>query len=68
MNSDKYKSQNKYDANNTRRFGLKLNLKTDKELIQKLDSVENIQGYLKGLIAADIKTEKEKSASEKGRP
>ena len=68
MNSDKYKSQNKYDANNTRRFGLKLNLKTDRELIQKLDSVENIQGYLKGLIAADIKTEKEKSASEKGRP
>lgn len=67
MNGDKYKSQNKYDATNTRRFGLKLNLKTDKELIRKLDSVENIQGYLKGLIAADIKAEKNESASEKGR-
>ena len=38
---DKYMSQNKYDANNTRKFGLKLNRKTDKELIEKLESVDS---------------------------
>ncbi len=57
---DKYKSQNKYDANNTRKFGLKLNRKTDKELIEKLESVDSIQGYIKSLIRADVEKDKEK--------
>lgn len=55
---DKYMSQNKYDANNTRKFGLKLNRKTDKEIIEKLESVDSIQGYIKSLIRADIEKEK----------
>lgn len=55
---DKYMSQNKYDANNTRKFGLKLNKKTDKEIIEKLESVDSIQGYIKSLIRADIEKEK----------
>lgn len=53
-------SQNKYDANNTRKFGLKLNKKTDKEIIEKLESVDSIQGYIKSLIRADIEKDKEK--------
>lgn len=43
-----------YDRENTRRINLKLNLKTDADIIQKLESVENIQGYLKQLIREDI--------------
>lgn len=46
-----------YDRENTRRINLKLNLKTDADIIQKLESVENIQGYLKRLIREDIKKE-----------
>ena len=49
------KAQAKYDANNTKRIGLKLNKKTDAELIAKLESVPNVQGYIKALIMADIK-------------
>jgi len=44
----------KYDAKATRRYGLKLNLKTDKEVIEKLDTVDSMQGYIKQLIREDI--------------
>lgn len=44
----------KYDQSNTRQIKLKLNLKTDKDIIMKLDSVENKQGYIKDLIREDI--------------
>lgn len=45
----------KYDAEHVRRYGIKLNLKTDADLIKKLDSVESMQGYIKDLIRADMK-------------
>lgn len=44
----------KYDAANTVQFHLKLNVKTDAEIIEKLKTVENVQGYLKNLVRADI--------------
>jgi len=44
----------KYDAANTTRVFIKLNDKTDADILQKLDSVENKQGYIKDLIRADI--------------
>ena len=47
--------QARYDANNVRRYGLKLNLTTDADIIAKLDTVESIQGYIKELIRKDIK-------------
>lgn len=50
--------QRKYDSSNTRRFGLKLNLQTDKEVIEKLEAVPSIQGYIKDLIKRDIETGK----------
>lgn len=49
------KIQQKYDKDNTRRFGLKLNLSTDNDIIKKLEEVESIQGYIKELIRRDIK-------------
>lgn len=44
----------KYDRANTRQFKLKLNTKTDADIIAKLDSVESKQGYVKSLIRRDI--------------
>lgn len=44
----------KYDAKNTRQYHLKLNLKTDADIIKRLEQQESIQGYIKDLIRADM--------------
>lgn len=44
----------KYDAANTLQFKMKLNKKTDADILAKLDEVGNKQGYIKALIRADI--------------
>lgn len=49
------RAQVKYDAANTRQVHLKLNLRTDKDVLEKLDSVPSKQGYIKSLIRADLK-------------
>lgn len=48
-----------YDRENTRMFCLKLNRKTDKDVIEALEAVDNKQGYIKALIRADIERSKE---------
>lgn len=48
-----------YDRENTRRINLKLNKKTDDDIIRHLESQENIQGYLKQLIREDMKRARE---------
>lgn len=48
------KAQAKYDAANTKQFHLKLNRNTDWDVIEKLDNVPNMQGYIKRLIRADL--------------
>ena len=45
----------RYDERNTRQIKLKLNLREDADILAKLDSVDNKQGYIKGLIRADLK-------------
>lgn len=49
------KANKKYDENNTKQIKLKLNLKTDKDILDKLNNVGNKQGYIKKLIRDDIK-------------
>lgn len=44
----------KYDATNTKQIMLKLNINTDADILRKLESVGNKQGYIKQLIRADI--------------
>lgn len=44
-----------YDKDNTKRINLKLNKKTDDEIIRWLAKQENIQGYIKKLIREDMK-------------
>lgn len=48
------KASAKYDKSNTKQVILKLNLKTDNDIINKLGSVNNKQGYIKSLIRKDI--------------
>lgn len=49
------KASHKYDKENTMQFNLKLNLNTDKDIIEKLNTVDSKQGYIKKLIRQDIK-------------
>ena len=44
----------KYDAENTIQIKLKLNLYTDRDIIDRLNEVDNKQGYIKDLIRSDI--------------
>jgi len=60
----KYKAQENYDRANTRSIMLKLNKKTDADILAKLDSVQNRQGYIKQLIRIDIGSKKERIGGE----
>jgi hypothetical protein len=51
------KAQAKYDAKHTRQVHLKLNRRTDWDVLKKLDSVPSKQGYIKDLIRADLAKE-----------
>ena len=44
----------KYNENSTRQIKMKLNVRTDADILQKLDSVESKNGYVKNLIRKDI--------------
>ncbi len=51
------RAQKKYDEVNKDKFRmihLKLNKEADADVIEKLEQSENIQGYIKELIRADI--------------
>jgi hypothetical protein len=48
------KASARYDANNTVRVNLKLNLNTDTDILEKLEGVANKNGYIKELIRKDI--------------
>lgn len=45
----------KYDAANTVQLKLKLNKKTDADILARLEKSGNKQGYIKELIRADMK-------------
>lgn len=47
-------SHARYDSVHCKAYGLKLNLKTDKDIIERLASVPSMQGYIKQLIREDI--------------
>ena len=47
--------QARYDARMARQISLKFNRGTDGDILAKLESVPNIQGYIKELIRKDIR-------------
>lgn len=48
----------RYDAKNTKQVMLKLNLKTDADILGWLKQTDNVQGYIKELIREDMKKTK----------
>ena len=49
-----------YDKENARQLRVKLNRKTDADIIEHIEKQGNIQGYIKALIRSDIEKEAEK--------
>jgi len=47
-------AQRRYDARHTRQVHIKLNLRTDKDVLARLDEVQSKQGYIKRLIREDL--------------
>lgn len=54
MADKNYKFTKIYDQKNTIKVSLKLNIKTDADIIEYLDSVDNKQGTIKQLIRNEI--------------
>lgn len=52
------RAKEKYDSKNTVQIKLKLNLKTDKDILEALKRSGNKQGYIKRLIMADLQSKK----------
>lgn len=52
------RAREKYDAQNTRKYGLKLNTVTDADLITYLDGVPNKQGTIKAALREHIERRK----------
>ena len=50
----KIRASAKYDKNNTRLIQMKLNKKTDADILAHLDAMDNRQGYIKELIRKDM--------------
>lgn len=48
------KASNKYAKENTKTFLIKVNKKTETEILEKLESTENRNGYIKKLIYEDL--------------
>lgn len=48
----------RYNAKSSKRYALKFNVKTDADLIAKLDSVPSVNGYIRQLIREDIERER----------
>lgn len=51
---------NKYEKDNLRQIRLKINRKTEPELLEWIEKQENIQGYIKRLILEDMDKEKDR--------
>ena len=55
MSKAQIKASMKYNEKNTKQIKFSFNLKTDADILEKLDSVPNKQGYIKALIRNDLK-------------
>ena len=57
MNNAEYLAQ--YEKENLRQIRLKINRKTEPELLEWIEKQDNIQGYIKRLIMEDMEKGKE---------
>lgn len=54
----KKRSKARFDKLNTKHFGMKLNLRTDQDIMARFEEVGSVQTYIKRLIREDIAREK----------
>ena len=59
MTEAQKKAQQKSDKSNTRQVVLKLNVTSDADILAKLDSVDNRQGYIKSLIREQMRKDEQ---------
>lgn len=55
---DKNKYMDEWKKTHVKRMSIALNRNTDRDIIEKLDTVKSKQGYIKDLIRADMKKAK----------
>ncbi len=51
------RAKDKYNKEKTKHYGFRVMVTTEPDIIAKLDSVDNLSGYIKDLIRADIARE-----------
>jgi hypothetical protein len=54
MRESERRRNKKYQKNKCRTYSLKFSINKNQSIIAHLDSKDNVQGYIKGLILADI--------------
>jgi hypothetical protein len=54
MPEKKVTPQARYDKANTKMYGVKVVISTERDIYEKLESTPNRSGYIKSLIRADI--------------
>jgi len=55
------RAQAKYDRENTKQLTLKLNIKSDADILAVLSGSENKQGYIKALLREDMRNNEKRS-------
>lgn len=58
------KYQHEWDSRNTKNIGVKLNYRTDADILSRLATVNNVQGYVKQLIRDDIARHSQEESEE----
>ena len=54
----------KYQKKNTKSFSVRFNKNTEPEIVDKLESQENVTNYVRSLIKEDLKKEKKDNKDE----
>lgn len=57
-------SQMRYDKQSSKHYGMKLNVKTDADIIAMLEQQPSFQAYVKALIRADIAARSDEQTEE----
>ena len=60
-NEARAKANQKWEKANVKRLLVKLYLNTDKDILEKLETMKNKQGYIKQLIRKDIAEDRNRS-------
>lgn len=64
MNDARRRAQAKYNKAHTKQVTLRLNKRTEADIIERLEEVGNKQGYIKALIRADVEKNSKNGAGE----